>query len=1477
MLRENGIPLVFEIQPMRQGTVTMKFFLTFLAFAFTHSVLLAADPVKILFLGDAGHHAPADRYRQLAPVMQKQGIEFTYTEMLTDLNATELNKYDGLLIFANHTKIEADQEKALLDYVASGKGFIPLHCASYCFLNSPAYIDLVGAQFKSHTTGTFRTRIVQPRHPLMQGFDGFQSWDETYVHAKHNEKDRTVLEVRADNSGFEPWTWVRTHGKGRVFYTAWGHDARTWAEPGFQNLVARGIFWAIGRDPKSAGEFRDPQAFPLPEMTAKRADAKPLEYSDVSEDKIPIYKKGEKWGERGEAITKMQKPLMPEESLKHIVTPVDFEPQLFMSEQDFSGGKPIAMTWDERGRLWFCETIDYPNELQPAGQGRDRIRIAEDTNNDGRADKFTIFAEKLSIPTSLTFYKGGVVVQNASETLYLKDTNGDDIADESKVLFAGWAIGDTHGQVSNFQYGHDNWIWAMQGYNNSSPTVKGEASQSFRMGFFRFKPDGSEVEFIRSTNNNTWGLGISEEGIIFGSTANHNPSNYMPIPNRYYERVRGWSPEVLGPIADTYLFNAITDKVRQVDQFGGYTAGAGHALYTARTYPKEYWNRVAFVAEPTGHLVGAFVLRQEGSDFSSQNSFNLFASTDEWSSPIMAEVGPDGNVWVLDWYNYIIQHNPTPVGFKTGKGNAYESELRDKKHGRVYRVVYKKAPAYEPVNLHNATPEKLVETLKHSNLLWRRHAQRLLVERGKLDVVPALIKLVEDKSVDAIGLNVGAIHALQTLHGLNAITTDDQSPATEAVLWALMHPSAGVRYNAWQVAPRVPMDSLYLGSLCNEADAQVAKAALLTFAEIPVKANDRIGWCLLQCLLHRDAFFDKWLTDAVTSAAAAHDASFLHATTSHAFKTPPSSKLLSIIIRVSEHFARGKPVEQVGNVLASLKTADKQVTSAILSGLASGWPTNASATLSAEHEQALVDLFNTLEPAERSRLITIATRLGSKKLESFAGEIAKTFIAQLGNEKLSAKERIAAGQQLIDFRRSDTSGVTTLLENISPKTAPELASGWLDAIRQCEAAEAGQVILEALGKFTPAARQRALQTLLAKSAWTQSLLTALEKGTVQLSEFSLDQKQALANLPDKKQADRAKKLLAKGGGLPNADRQKVVNELMPLTQQTGDAKAGFIVFEKQCSKCHMHSGKGNKIGPDLTGMSVHPKAELLVHMIDPSRSVEGNYRVYQVVMDNGRIFTGLLASESKTAIELVDAEGKRHSLLRDEIEELNGSTKSLMPEGFEKQVSTTDISNLLEFLTQRGKFTPIPLDKYATIVSTKGMFHSEDATVERMIFPDWSPKTFQGVPFVLVDPQGTSKPNVILLKGTAGAIPPKMPSAVTLPCNQPAKAIHFLSGASGWGYPAVEEKGVTMIARLKYADGSTEDHEFLNGEHFSDYIRRIDVPKSQFAFALRSQQIRYFALQPKKSDKINEIELLKGAEKETSPIVMAVTVEGLDK
>jgi putative heme-binding domain-containing protein len=331
---------------------------------------------------------------------------------------------------------------------------------------------------------------------------------------------------------------------------------------------------------------------------------------------------------------------------------------------------------------------------------------------------------------------------------------------------------------------------------------------------------------------------------------------------------------------------------------------------------------------------------------------------------------------------------------------------------------------------------------------------------------------------------------------------------------------------------------------------------------------------------------------------------------------------------------------------------------------------------------------------------------------------------------------------------------------------------------------------------------------------------------------------------------------------------------MFATTQSGDANLGKIVYKNQCSKCHQHQGEGVKIGPDMTGMAAHPKKELLIHIMDPNRDVEGNFRQYVVSTKGGKILTGMLASETKSSIELIDTEAKKQTVLRDDIDEIKASDRSLMPEGFEKQLSKPDLVNLLEFLTQRGKFLPLPLDKIATIVSTKGMFHSEEATVERLIFPDWKPKVFQGIPFNLVDPQGDKYPNVIMLHGTNGTIPPKMPKQVKLACNGPANAIHLLSGISGWGFPATPKGSVSMIVRLHYDDGKTEDHLLKNGEVFADYIRKIDVPDSTFAFSLRGQQIRYLAVRPKRpTEIIKDIEFVKGPDT-TSPIVMAVTVEG---
>ncbi len=504
-----------------------------------------------------------------------------------------------------------------------------------------------------------------------------------------------------------------------------------------------------------------------------------------------------------------------------------------------------------------------------------------------------------------------MIVQDGQTTVYLKDIDGDGKADFRQSLITGWAMGDTHGGVSNFQYGPDNWIWAMQGYNNSQPIINGEPQMRFRQGFWRFKVRAGAsdetapafaidaashavanaatdqfdehtirvdaLEFLRGTNNNTWGLGFSEEGYVFGSTANGCPSVHMPIPNRYYDQVAGWSPETLENIAQSHRFDPVDDRIRQVDWHGGFTAGCGSAIYTARNYPQTWWNRIQMVCGPTGHLVGSFVLEKDGASYRSRNAFNTVASIDDWSAPIMSEVGPDGNVWVLDWYNYIVQHNPTPNGFQTGKGAAYESDLRDKRFARVYRLLAEESASRSPsrtMQLAEASNEDLVEALQSDNFFWRRTAQRLLVEREATDAstLQALIALTNREEVDEIGLNPAAMHAIWTLAGL---AESDSAAAGEALAAACKsgfeHVSSPVRNAAVGFCHEDQISEAIQAGLQNDVDPKVRLTLLLRVAEGNAKnAIDGNGLAaLLPSIQTDDVLLDAWTSAASTDPTSA--------------------------------------------------------------------------------------------------------------------------------------------------------------------------------------------------------------------------------------------------------------------------------------------------------------------------------------------------------------------------------------------------------------------------------------------------------------------------------------------------------------------------------------------------------------------------------------------------------------------------------
>ncbi|MBL8753120.1 MAG: ThuA domain-containing protein [Planctomycetes bacterium] len=819
-----------------------------------------ARRLQVLFLGaptaNGPHHDPITRYRTLKKGLGVDGIDLTYVEDPAQAFTPEaLAPFDAVLLYGNWAQmgtLPEPQLQALLGFVENGGGFVPVHCASACWGRSPRFVRLVGGRFQSHGGEEFSVANVAKDHPVLQGLDGFTAWDETYVHDEHGD-DRTILQTRNG----EPWTWVRTQGKGRVFYTAAGHDHRVWDLPAYQQLLRRGLLWAAGD-----AALARLQALQLPQ----------LEQETVS---LPGYR------ERKE-ITRAQKPLSAAESQKLAMVPVGWQLQLFASEPDIVN--PIHVAWDHRGRAFVTETVDYPNNLQSGDLGHDRITICEDTDGDGKADRFTRFAEKLSIPTSLAFANGGVVCTNGADILFLADTDGDDKADVRKVLFTGFHMGDTHAGISNLRPHHDGWIWATIGYSGFHGEVGGQRHE-FAQGVLRFRADGSAVEFVQNTTNNTWGLGVTAAGHVVGSTANGNPSFFVTFAQSAYRAV-GIEPPVTPRADDDPPFFPMSTDIRQVDFFDRYTAAAGHAVCTGDRLPAAWHDRVAFVCEPTGKLVAAFELARDGASFVARQTANpVFASADAWTSPVCAEVGPDGALWICDWYNLIVQHNPTPtkssagVAAKTGRGNAYETPLRDTRMGRIWRTFPRAAKPTPAPTLGDT--KALVAALDHPHLAWRLHAQRLLTERRDQAAVPGLRERLQQGGT-------AAPHALEVLQALGATTGAEleaalRSPHEPTVARALAHADVAAIKRAFVV------DATFRGAGRMLADALVRLAGSA--------ADPELGQALVQLgrTREREVFDDPTLRDAWSIAARRHTDTVLAAAEAQGLlqttKAPPPNLL----------------------------------------------------------------------------------------------------------------------------------------------------------------------------------------------------------------------------------------------------------------------------------------------------------------------------------------------------------------------------------------------------------------------------------------------------------------------------------------------------------------------------------------------------------------------------------------------------------
>lgn len=1175
------------------------------------------------------------------------------------------------------------------------------------------------------------------------------------------------------------WTYEHTAQGGsspyRAFVSIPGHLYENFNRPNYRAILLRGIAWA-----------------------GKRPNADELLTKDELGDNLRYVEGG---------------PTHPSKAASKIEVHPDFELSLVASEPLIR--KAMNIDWDERGRLWVSETPEYPNgrkvpNTEPwkdSGSLRrtqdrdpeDTISILSDTNGDGVMDRKHVFADKLELVTGFVLYKSGVIAATSPDIWYLEDTNGDEVADKRTKLFTGLGTTDTHAVINNLRWGLDGWIYATHGYSTGNVTSP-DGTKSFGRdgsGVVRFKPDGSAFEQYSSRGGNTWGLDITWDGQVFwtqptsGTVFFHTVLPESVIAKARIPGTTSWKGMISGQT--TYPLMTWPEQAYvQIDLVGQFTAAAGCAVYEGGAWPDK-WRYAYFTTEPTLNIVHQQFVTPEGVSYTThkepgREQTEFIRSRDLWFRPIEARVGPDGALYLVDFYNEAVIHNDTR-GPLHGPANAAVRPDRDHYFGRIWRVQHKQARKLEIPPMNRTDLDGLIRVMETSpNTHVRETAWRLAQENHAGN--PRLAAVKRPMGSKALGIYEKARAASTPAARIKVL--DSFTAATDN--WTR---------------------SALVAAAADQAPAYIAAA---------------LGY-------PRPEALGDFVSAVLPAATPAQGAALLVAA---AAAPPAAAALKASVVRAVARMDTGKATAGT--------TPDPAATRALT---------------------ALLD-----DPATRALALPIVGKWGvAGPIRAKAEGYAKTMLGELRGGTAADDRRADAAGALLATPAHRAEALAAVAPILSDGAGPTpLKARVIAALGENPGPDADAVMVNALAK---GGSPQIFDQLLKRPESALALLAALKSGTIPTASLGPANAGRLRTHPNRQVAQEAAALLDATAPAVAA-KADLIASLLPEVEKPGDATRGRALFLGACSSCHRVGDVGkSEVGPPLTGIGAHARAELLGHIIDPNREVDPSFWQWNITTRRGETLAGVIAAENAASLTLRNPSGDVE-IRKDDITNRENTRRSLMPEGFEA-LGAGALRDILSFLgSDTGKFRVLDLRGAYTADSRRG-FSREDARDETVTLRTFGDVTVAGVPFFVMDPaRAANGTNLVALKGGPGRgnLSDDFPKRVEIPANVTAASLHFLGGVGGWAWPTGGDaaRGTpAMKITVQFADGTSEEHVLKNGEHIADAFTRADVPLSAVAGDLtRRGQLRYFAINLGKTAALSKI-VLESFDTDVVPATVAIT------